>query len=57
MKNGLAAAAVGFLSWHAEQSDSETPEDKRGRIDEHQSSTEREIGEDETEVSSYPTGV
>jgi hypothetical protein len=23
VKNGLAAAAVGFLSWHAEQSDSE----------------------------------
>ena len=26
MKNGLAVAAVGFPSWHAEQSDSETLE-------------------------------
>jgi hypothetical protein len=33
------------------------PEDNGGRIDEHQSSTESEMGEDETEVSTYPTGV
>jgi hypothetical protein len=57
VKNAVAAAGIGFPSQRAEQSDSETLEDKRGRIDEHQSSTESEMGEDETEVSTYPTGV
>jgi hypothetical protein len=57
VKNGLAAAGIGFPPQRAGQSDSETLEDKRGRIDEHQSSTESEMCEDETEVSTYPTGV
>ena len=56
MKNGLAAAGIGFPSQRAGQSDSETPQDTRGRNDEHQSSTQSEMGEDETEVSTNPTG-
>jgi hypothetical protein len=50
VKNAVAAARIGLPSQRAGQSDSETPEDKRGRIDEHQSSTESEMGVDETEV-------
>ena len=55
MKNAVAAAGIEFPSYRVGQSDSEIPEDKRGRSDEHKSSTENEMGVDETEVSTYPT--
>jgi hypothetical protein len=47
----------GFPPSERDSPTQKTPEDKRGRIDEHQSSTEGEMGEDEMDVSAYPTGV